>query len=70
MGTLIVVAMGIAVVAFIADWLEIRGAAARRAAPMARQITKLMRNGTVYTVTDRKTGGNSREAFGDFHAES
>jgi len=70
MGTLIVVAMGIAVVAFIADWLELRGAAGRSAAPMARQITKLMRNGTVYTVTNRKAAGHGRDGFGEFHAES
>lgn len=53
MTTLIVIALVIAVLAFVADWLELRGHASRNPSPLAVKITQQMHKGILYTVTER-----------------
>jgi len=52
---LVAIVVAVAIVAFVADWFELRGHAERNPMPLAVSITKSIRNGTVYTVTDRGT---------------
>ena len=52
---LIAIMVMVALLAFVADWFELRGQAERNPTPLAVRLTQLMRNGAVYTVVDRGT---------------